>query len=87
MIQALLVCLPHEFSRRLSGSCHTPLAAHAIVEGGKLWLRGFLADSEGRDAMRGDAHGTTDDPEQVGQSLADQFLARGAAEILARTAG
>jgi len=75
------------FSRRLSGSCHTPLAAHAVAEGGALWLRGFLADTDGRDALRGDARGMLADPEAVGRALADEFIARGAADILARTAG
>ena len=75
------------FSLRLSGSCHTPLAAHAlVVDGNVLWLRGFLADTDGRDTLRGDTRGTLADPEAVGRTLADEFLARGAADILARTA-
>jgi len=72
------------FSRGLSGSCHTPLAAHAVMVEGELWLRGFLADTDGTDVLRGDARGDPDAPETVGRALADEFRARGADAILAR---
>lgn len=72
------------FSRGLSGSCHTPLAAHAVLVDGELWLRGFLADVDGSDAMRGDVRGKPDEAEGLGRRLADEFLSRGAREILER---
>ena len=42
------------FSRALGGSCHTPLAAYAEWEEGRLWLRGLLASRDGRDVLRGE---------------------------------
>jgi hydroxymethylbilane synthase len=72
------------FSRGLSGSCHTPLAAHAVLVDGALWLRGFLADVDGSDALRGDIRGSADEAEALGRRLAEAFLSRGAREILAR---
>ena len=72
------------FSRGLSGSCHTPLAAHALIRDGEVWLRGFLATPDGKRALRGEARGARDDPEAVGRTLAEDFRARGAAEILAQ---
>jgi len=72
------------FSRGLSGSCHTPLAAYALVRDGQLWLRGFLATTDGKNGLHGESRGGIDDPEAVGTSLARDFLSRGAAEILAR---
>ena len=42
------------FSRALSGSCHTPLAAYAEWEEGRLWLRGLLASRDGSDVLRGE---------------------------------
>ena len=42
------------FSRALSGSCHTPLAAHATWQEGTLWLRGLIASRDGREVMRGE---------------------------------
>jgi len=71
------------FSRGLSGSCHTPLAAHALIRDDRLWLRGFLATVDGRNALRGELRGPRDDPEALGSALARDFLARGAAAVLA----
>jgi hydroxymethylbilane synthase len=70
------------FSRGLSGSCHTPLAAHALIDRGQIWLRGFLASTDGSTVLRGEARGARDDPESIGRSLAADFHARGAAKIL-----
>ncbi len=71
------------FSRGLSGSCHTPLAAHAVIEDGQVWLRGFLAAPDGTRILRGDARGNRGDPDAIGARLADDFKSRGAIEILA----
>ena len=74
------------FSRALSGSCHTPLAAYAEWEEGRLWLRGLIATRDGRDAMRGEREGEIEDEDAaaaLGLDLADDFLARGAARFVA----
>jgi hydroxymethylbilane synthase len=31
----------------VEGDCQTPVAAHAVLQGNELWLRGFLADPDG----------------------------------------
>ncbi len=49
----LAVTAERAFSRELSGSCHTPLAAHAVDRHGELWLRGFLASRDGSEILRG----------------------------------
>lgn len=71
------------FSRGLSGSCHTPLAAHAVIRDGQVWLRGFLANPDGTQILRGETRGARENPEAVGTLLADDFKSRGAIEILA----
>jgi hydroxymethylbilane synthase len=74
------------FSRALGGSCHTPLAAYAEWEEGTLWLRGLLAGRDGRDILRGDVEADVADgeaAERLGRELADDFLARGAARLIA----
>ena len=71
------------FSRGLSGSCHTPLAAHAVLRDERIWLRGFLANPDGTKVLRGEASGSRANPEEVGATLADDFKARGAVELLA----
>jgi hydroxymethylbilane synthase len=73
------------FSRALSGSCHTPLAAHAITRHGELWLRGLLASRDGSEILRGEAAAVVSDAsaaDALGRRLADDFLARGAARLV-----
>jgi hydroxymethylbilane synthase len=74
------------FARALSGSCHTPLAAHAVLRHGELWLRGLVASPDGAEVMRGDKSAACTDAaaaDSLGLSLAEEFLARGAARLLA----
>ena len=74
------------FSRALGGSCHTPLAAYAEWEEGTLWLRGLLAGRDGSDVLRGDVEAEVaevDAAARLGRELADDFLARGAARLIA----
>ena len=77
------------FSRALSGSCHAPLAAHAVFVHGELWLRGLLASRDGRDIIRGERFAALDPKtaelaaaESLGRALADDFLARGAERLV-----
>ena len=73
------------FSRALSGNCHTPLAAHAIERAGELWLRGFLANRDGSCILRGSSSSPVATPQQaqdLGLALAQDFIARGARELL-----
>jgi hydroxymethylbilane synthase len=73
------------FSRALSGSCHTPLAAHAVPRHGELWLRGLVASRDGATVMRGEESAAVADAaaaEGLGRALARDFLARGAARLI-----
>ena len=74
------------FARELSGSCHTPLAAHAVIRHGELWLRGLVASRDGTQVMRGEKSAAVADAaaaDALGLALAGEFLVRGAARILA----
>ena len=74
------------FARALSGSCHTPLAAYAVSAREELWLRGLLASRDGGEVMRGDRRARCDDvstADALGRALATEFLARGAARLVA----
>jgi len=74
------------FSRALSGSCTTPLAAYAQWDEGRLWIRGYVARRDGSDALRGEREAEVADGEEaeaLGLGLADEFLARGAARLVA----
>ena len=72
-----------EFARRLSGSCHTPLAAHGTIVDGDIRLMGFLGTPDGAQTLRGETTGSRVDPESVGAKLAEEFALRGAATLLA----
>jgi hydroxymethylbilane synthase len=74
------------FARALSGSCLTPLAAHAVFRRDSLWLRGFLASRSGAEVIRGERSATVTDEQaadELGRALAADFLARGAAKLVA----
>jgi hydroxymethylbilane synthase len=74
------------FGRKLAASCRTPLAAYAIARGGALWLRGFIASRDGCRVLRGERSAVVADASDavtLGDALGSDFLARGAAAILA----
>jgi len=70
------------FSRALGGSCQVPLGAHALLENGELWLRGFVATPDGQRMIPGEVRGVSEDFSAVGQALAGQLCAQGATAIL-----
>ena len=57
---ALCVAAERAFGRALSGSCHTPLAAHATLIDGQLLLRGFLANADSSTVLRGEMRADMD---------------------------
>jgi hydroxymethylbilane synthase len=82
---SVAVTAERAFARRLSGSCHTPLAAYAQLRDDRLWLRGLVASRDGRQVLRGEraaAATSEDDAQAIGEALGDELLARGAAAIL-----
>ena len=73
------------FGATLTSSCHTPLAAYALWQGNELWLRALIASRDGVTVMRGQRTAAVTGPAQavaLGRTLGDEFLARGAAQIL-----
>lgn len=73
------------FSRALSGSCHTPLAAHATWQEGTLWLRGLIASRDGKEVMRGEREADVvdaDAADTLGVKLAGDLLTHGAGRLL-----
>ena len=85
LASTLAVTAERAFSRALSGSCHTPLAAHATWQEGTLWLRGLIASQDGREVLRGERESQAVDAagaDALGNALAEAFLARGAARLI-----
>ena len=69
-------------SRALGGSCQTPLAAHAVMDGGQIWLRASLALPDGSRVLAAQARGRIDAPEAIGEQVVNDLFAQGAQSIL-----
>jgi hydroxymethylbilane synthase len=64
------------FLRRLDGSCETPIAGLAVLDGGRVHLRGEILRPDGSEAIAGDLHGIASDAADLGETLAQQLLDR-----------
>jgi hydroxymethylbilane synthase len=64
------------FLLRLDGSCQTPIAGLAVVEGDDLWLRGEILRPDGSASVAGDRRGPVGEGAVIGQALAEELLDR-----------
>jgi hydroxymethylbilane synthase len=69
------------------GSCRTPIAAHAVIDGSGLRVLAYVGVADGRDWIRDEVTGDRADPQALGQRLAERMLAAGARELLERAEG
>jgi len=53
-----------------------------VIDGGSLKIRAVIASPDGRSVVRGEQGGPVDAARSLGESLADEMLARGGAGIL-----
>ncbi|MES2666709.1 MAG: hydroxymethylbilane synthase [Pseudomonadota bacterium] len=60
---------------RLDGSCETPIAGLAVIDGDSLWLRGEILRPDGSEAIAGERRGGLADAGAVGVALAEALLA------------
>jgi hydroxymethylbilane synthase len=72
------------FSRRLGGSCQSPIAAYAELHADKIELHGLVAEPDGSRLLRDTLKASHDDPEALGLRLAERLLAAGAGPLLER---
>ncbi|NPB09237.1 MAG: hydroxymethylbilane synthase, partial [Thermodesulfobacteria bacterium] len=79
---AVCVAAERSFLAALGGGCQVPLAAHAVLEDGRLLLEALIADPEGRTILRDSAAGSPSQAEEMGRSLAETLLSRGGKKIL-----
>jgi len=69
-------------NHRLEGGCQVPIAGHAVLEDDKLVLRGLVGYPDGSRVVRGEIRGPAAEAAQLGTTLADDLLSRGADAIL-----
>ena len=68
--------------RTLEGGCQIPIGALGSINGERLVLHAFVASIAGSTCLRADIAGSVDDAAQLGRTLADDMIARGADRIL-----
>ncbi|MDZ7904773.1 MAG: hydroxymethylbilane synthase [Cypionkella sp.] len=67
------------FLSQLDGSCETPIAGLAVLEGGALWLRGEILRPDGSRVIAGEIRGAAADGAALGAKLAEDLLKRAGA--------
>jgi len=89
-----LASLDHEASRfavtaergllaALEGSCKVPIAGHARLVDGKIVLRGLVANLSGTVVVTDEVSGATGNARELGLTLGQELIRRGAGDILA----
>jgi hydroxymethylbilane synthase len=71
------------FAQRLGGSCQSPIAAHAVLNGSDVHLKGVIGSPDGKQVMRDESRGSAASVAKLGAELADRMLSAGARELLA----
>ena len=73
-------------AHRLQANCQSPVASFATVSDQTLTLEAMVAAADGSEILRESASGTVAAANDIGMSVAEQLLARGAAALLTGTA-
>ena len=72
------------FAARLGGSCQSPIAGFARIDGEQLALEGLVAEPDGSRIFRDSLTGSRHEAAGIGEALADRLLRAGAAALLER---
>ena len=83
---ARAVAAERAFLARLEGSCRTPIAGYATIDGDELYFRGQVLSPDGQQSLTASRRGNPHDAEKIGADTADEVLAAGAASLLGRNA-
>ena len=75
-LTALRIEAERAFLRRLDGSCQTPIAGLATLDGGRMTLRGEILRPDGSEVVAGVRDGVASDGAAMGTDLAEELLSR-----------
>jgi hydroxymethylbilane synthase len=75
------------FLHVLRGGCQVPIAAHARVDGERVFLRGLVASLDGREVFEDSIDGAASGAAALGAALGQKLLDRGAGRVLDALAG
>jgi hydroxymethylbilane synthase len=73
------------FLARLEGSCRTPIAGHAVIDGDRLSFRGQILSVDGKQRYDVSRIGLSDAGHEIGLAAADEVLNEADPAILARS--
>jgi hydroxymethylbilane synthase len=62
------------YLRTLDGSCETPIAGLAVLDGEGLWMRGEILRPDGSEAITGEVRAVASDAGSAGEALARDLL-------------
>lgn len=82
---ALAVTAERAFLARLEGSCRTPIAGHATLEGDTIILRGQVLSPDGKRCHDVSRSGPARTAIELGRDAADEILAKAGPGILSRS--
>jgi len=70
-------------NRALEGGCQVPIGSYAVIqENGEVFLRGLVGATDGSEILTSEITGNNSNAEQLGNTLAEQLLEKGADKIL-----
>jgi hydroxymethylbilane synthase len=72
----LRLAAERSFLARLDGSCETPIAGLAVIDGPELWLRGEILRPDGSASVAGERRGAIAAGAEIGRTLAEELLGR-----------
>lgn len=76
-----MMAAERSFLAALDGSCETPIAGLAVIEGDQIWLRGEILKPDGSQVFTGERRGPIETGAQMGQDLADELLGQAGADF------
>ncbi|MDD2723351.1 MAG: hydroxymethylbilane synthase [Methylovulum sp.] len=78
----LCVMAERAMNARLQGGCQVPIAGFAVIQDGRLFMRGLVGDPDGSVLYRSERTAGLDQAEALGQWIAEDLLSQGADKIL-----
>jgi len=78
----LRVLAERAMNKALEGGCQVPIGAYAVIDNDEIYLRGLVGAVDGSEIIQSEIRGTLDQGEQLGNSLAQTLLSKGADVIL-----
>ncbi|MBE0494229.1 MAG: hydroxymethylbilane synthase [Thiomicrospira sp.] len=78
----IVVRAERAMNHTLDGGCQVPIGGFALLQGGEVWLRGLVAESDGSHIVRKEGRAPAAQAEELGRDIGQQLLEAGAREIL-----